>query len=201
MSSYGYGYAEYGYESYGHYGLSGSYHPYPNAAFELNGPGSSAYIQQPYSTSFAYETEAGGIYTHTNAHTSSGYTNQTSYKFSGDTYKINQSYFYENFLDRSGPYYGYGDIYNYYSSYGPSSAYTETVFSQTQNYVGGTDYLESRAFSSTAALNGYIYSTYTHHTNEAVDGHAIAGSGYTYSVSSVTDPYGYSTYSSHTSTF
>lgn len=199
MSSYGY--SDYGDESYGSYGYGGAYRSYPNAALYLDGPGSSYYIARPYSSSYAYETPAGGIYTHTTAHTSGGYVNETSYKFSSGGYGLIQSHFYENFLDRSGPTYGYGPAVGYYSSYGPPSAYADNSFSQTQNVVGETTYFDTIGVSTTATTTGYIYSSYTHQTSEAVDGHPVTGAGYAYFLSSVTDPYGYSTYSSHTSTF
>lgn len=207
----GYGYEAYGYSAYGDHaagddgdgygGYYSYYGPFPDAALHLNGPGSSAYVGRPYSSSYAYETQAGGIYTHLTAHTSAGYVDDRSYTFSNDTYKLTQSTSYENFQDRSGPSYGYGFGYGYYSSYAPPSAYTEHTFTQTQNVVGGITYFDTTGSSSTATTTGYIYSSYTHQTSEAVDGHPVTGAGYAYFASSITNPYGYSAYASHTSTF
>jgi hypothetical protein len=200
MSSYGYGYSDYSYEGYGYYANGGSYRPYPNAAAYLNGPGSSAYLGRAYSNSFAYETLAGGVYTHTTAHTSGGYVVSRSYSYSGDGYKISRSYHYENFQDKSGPAYGY-TYGGYYSFYGPPTTYSQNTFSQTQNVVGATTYFNTVGNQIIATTTGYVTDNYTHQTSEAVDGHPVLGAGYAYFSSSVTDPYGYSTYSSHTSTF
>lgn len=203
MSGYAYsdGYSSYGYEGYGSYGYGGGYRSYPNAALYLNGPGSSYHIGRTYSSSYAYENQNGGIYTHTIAQTSGGYIDETSYRLSNGSYKLTQSTFYENFLYKSGPTYGYGASVGYYSSYAPPSAYTENTFSLKQTYAGQTTHYDETGSSSTATTTGYIYSSYTHQTSEAIDGHPVTGAGYAYVLSSVTDPYGYTTYSSHTSTF
>lgn len=210
MASYGYetgsGYSSYGYEAYGYgdYGYGGySQHSFPNAAAYLNGPGSYSYITRPYGSSYAYETQNGGVYTHDSVHTSTGYINSTSYSISDGSYKYTSSYFYENLTDRSGPSYNYGYEYGsgYYSGYYSYDLYVVRSSIQTQSYVGSYDYADNKSSSSAESASGYNHSDYSHITDTFYGGHVVAGSGYNYYVSSVTDPYGYTSYSSHTSTF
>ena len=207
MASYGYedgyGYSSYGYGAYG-YGYGGySNHPFPNAAGYLSGPGSYAYISRPYGSSYAYETQNGGVYINYSFHTSTGYINSTSYSVSDGAYKYTSSYLYKNLTDRSGPSYGYGYGYGsgYYSGYYLYDINLVQSSIQTQSYVGNYDYADNRSSSSAESVNGYNHSDYSHITDTFYGGHVVAGSGYNYYVSSVTDPYGYTTYSSHTSTF
>lgn len=207
MASYGYGYSGYGYHSYGYNGYdydNGYYgQPIPNATIYLIGPGTYYYIGRPYASSYAYETQAGGIYNHTDLHTDTGYIDSTSYRLSDNSYKLTESYTYENFTDRSGPLYGpgYGLGLPYTSGYSYPDIYEVSSTEQTQNYVGSIDYISSTDSSSIEGKNGYNYSSYFHSTSIFENGHLEAGSGYSYYVSAVTDPYGYTTYSSHTSTF
>ena len=208
MASYGYdygytggGYTTYGYTEYSYGGYPN--HPFPDAANYLNGPGSNAYISRPYGSSYAYENQDGGVYTHLSIHTSTGYINSTSYSISDGSYKYTSTYFYEDLTDRSGPSYGYGYEYGsgYYSGYGSYDLYLVRSSVQTQNYVGGYDYSDNKQSSSSESASGYNYSDYSHITDTFYGGHVVTGSGYNYYVSSVTDPYGYTSYSSHTSTF
>ncbi|MGI3900484.1 MAG: hypothetical protein ACRYGP_24470 [Janthinobacterium lividum] len=187
--------------SYGYYGY-GRYYQGPGAVSQLDGPGSSATVQTAYHGSYAYESMRGGIYTSDLTYNTNDFISHSSYIYMGPDYGTRSTDIYHDYTShtQASP---YSDFSNFYYSIG-YSPYGYTTFSNQSttgvyHYVGNNEYLDRTSQSSSETSDGYTFSTYSHSDFERTDGQFDAGSSQTYSVRSVTDPYGYSTYSiSHT---
>lgn len=178
--------------SYGGYGYGTGY-AHPNAAADLTGPGSSAFLGGYYAQSYAAENGRGGIYTHDVSYYGTNETVVSTYGYHGAGYSIAASDTYIDYrVQTPGSPLGDGTRYGPALPYGYGNLEAIDLYGATRTTSSGAasysafDSVTTEQFSS-----GYTISYHSDSTSESYDGHLVPGSTSSSSYATITDPYGY----------
>lgn len=174
--------ASYGY-AYGH----------PNAAADLSGPGSSAFVGGYYAQSYASESARGGIYTHDVSYYGTNESVVSTYSYHGADYSIGASDFYVDYrVQTPGSPLGDGTRYGPALPAGYGSLDAIDIYASTRTASSGAvSYSASDSVTTEQFSSGYTISYHSYATSESDGGHLVPGSQGGYSYATITDPSGY----------
>ncbi len=160
----------------------------------LNGPGTSSYTSNAYGYGYSYEGQNGSVYTHSHYGYGGVTTDFHSYSYHGAYSYYSRESEYRTFPSSSQASYAGYPSPPYSSAYG---GYAESIYAyRSLSDVASGNYVDQtrQTYQHETFSSGYSTTYSDMGTSQFDNGSFVTGTATNYSVDTVTNPYGYSTY-------